>query len=111
MVPSEVEIEARLAELRRRRDALDREIADHLLYLELGRRLRRGAALTVVLAQRTRGSGVLVNAADPGVVGTRMAPYASRTPDQAAEHIAALAMLADDGPSGRFWHEGHEEEW
>ena len=37
---SEAEIEARLAELRRRRDALDREIADHVLYLELGRRLR-----------------------------------------------------------------------
>lgn len=43
MVPSEAEIEARLAELRRRREALDREIADHLLYLELGRRLRGGA--------------------------------------------------------------------
>lgn len=44
MVPSEAEIEARLAELRRRREAIDREIADHLLYLELGRRLRAGAA-------------------------------------------------------------------
>ncbi|WP_336491247.1 winged helix-turn-helix domain-containing protein [Methylobacterium nigriterrae] len=40
MVPSEAEIEARLAELRRQRDALDRSIADHVLYLELGRRLR-----------------------------------------------------------------------
>jgi hypothetical protein len=40
MVPSEAEIRARLADLRRRREALDREIADHLLYLELGRRLR-----------------------------------------------------------------------
>ena len=37
---SEAEIEARLADLRRRREALDREIADHVLYLELGRRLR-----------------------------------------------------------------------
>lgn len=37
---SEAEIEARLAELRRRREVLDREIADHVLYLELGRRLR-----------------------------------------------------------------------
>lgn len=44
MVPSEAEIEARLAELRRRREAIDREIADHLLYLELGRRLRAGTA-------------------------------------------------------------------
>lgn len=37
---SEAEIEARLAALRRQREALDREIADHVLYLELGRRLR-----------------------------------------------------------------------
>lgn len=40
MGPSEAEIETRLAGLRRQRDALDREIADHVLYLELGRRLR-----------------------------------------------------------------------
>jgi hypothetical protein len=37
---SDAEIEARLAVLRRQRDALDREIADLVLYLELGRRLR-----------------------------------------------------------------------
>ena len=41
---SESEIEARLALLRRQREALDREIADLVLYLELGRRL--GAAGT-----------------------------------------------------------------
>ncbi|GEP03655.1 HTH domain-containing protein [Methylobacterium oxalidis] len=40
MFPSEAEIEERLAALRRRREALDRLIADHALYLELGRRLR-----------------------------------------------------------------------
>ncbi|GJE41483.1 winged helix-turn-helix domain-containing protein [Methylobacterium soli] len=47
MFPSEAEIEARLAALRRRREALDREIADLTLYRELGRRLgepRLGAA-------------------------------------------------------------------
>lgn len=42
MFPNEAEIEAALAVLRRERDALDRQIADHALYLELGRRL--GAA-------------------------------------------------------------------
>nr|WP_137831836.1 hypothetical protein [Methylobacterium sp. L1A1] len=36
---SEAQAEARLADLRRRRDALEREIADLVLYLELGRRL------------------------------------------------------------------------
>ena len=39
MFPSEAEIEDRLAALRRRREALDREIADLTLYRELGRRL------------------------------------------------------------------------
>ncbi|MGU3537635.1 winged helix-turn-helix domain-containing protein [Methylobacterium sp. A54F] len=39
MGPSEAEIERRLAALRREREAIDRAIADHLLYLELGRRL------------------------------------------------------------------------
>jgi NAD(P)-dependent dehydrogenase (short-subunit alcohol dehydrogenase family) len=68
-------------------------------------------ALTVVLAARLRGSGVLVNAADPGVVATRMAPYASRTPEQAAEALARLALIPDDGPTGGFWHEGRPEPW
>lgn len=39
---SEHEVEERLAELRRQREALDREIADLVLYLELGRRLNAG---------------------------------------------------------------------
>ena len=41
---SEHEVEERLAALRRQRDALDREIADLVLYLELGRRLNAGIA-------------------------------------------------------------------
>jgi hypothetical protein len=39
MFLSEAEAEAALRDLRRRRDELDRAIADHQLYLELGRRL------------------------------------------------------------------------
>lgn len=68
-------------------------------------------ALTVVLADRLRGTNVKVNAADPGTVATRMAPYAARTPEQAAEHIADLALLPDDGPTGGFFHEGRPEPW
>lgn len=41
MGPSEQTIEARLSALRRRREAIDREIADLLLYLELGRQIGR----------------------------------------------------------------------
>lgn len=44
MFLSEAEAEAKLQDLRRRRDALDRLIADHLLYLELGRRLPEAPA-------------------------------------------------------------------
>jgi NAD(P)-dependent dehydrogenase (short-subunit alcohol dehydrogenase family) len=68
-------------------------------------------ALTVVLAERVRSTGVLVNAADPGTVATRMAPYAGRSAAEAAEHVAALALLPDDGPTGGFWHEGREAPW
>ena len=68
-------------------------------------------ALTVVLADRVRGTDVKVNAADPGVVGTRMAPYAGRRPEEAARHIGALAMLDGGGPNGGFFYEGRPEPW
>jgi NAD(P)-dependent dehydrogenase (short-subunit alcohol dehydrogenase family) len=68
-------------------------------------------ALTVVVAAQVQGTGVLVNAADPGVVSTRMAPYASTSPQDAARPIARLALLGDDGPTGRFWYRGREEPW
>ncbi|MCJ2035736.1 winged helix-turn-helix domain-containing protein [Methylobacterium sp. J-068] len=44
MLLSEAEAEAALRDLRRRRDALDRAIAEHQLYLELGRRLQGAEA-------------------------------------------------------------------
>ena len=87
---SEDEIEARLAGLRRQREALDREIADLVLYLELGRRLR-GA-----------GSGASIPHSipvpDPGVSGP---------PDRAARSVPGLPEVAlragpvasDSGPS------------
>jgi uncharacterized protein YjiS (DUF1127 family) len=43
MFLSEAEAEARLEELRRQRAALDRAIAEHELYLDLGRRLHPAA--------------------------------------------------------------------
>ncbi|WP_326691141.1 MULTISPECIES: SDR family NAD(P)-dependent oxidoreductase [unclassified Streptomyces] len=59
-------------------------------------------ALTVMLAQETEGTGVLVNAINPGLVRTRMRPDAPQTPREAAEHIVRAATLPDDGPSGVF---------
>ncbi|WP_331311755.1 hypothetical protein [Methylobacterium oryzae] len=44
MALSECEIATRLAALRRQREALDREIADLVLYQELGRRLAAGGS-------------------------------------------------------------------
>lgn len=83
---SEAEIEARLALLRRQREALDREIADLVLYLELGRRLAasRSAArpepVPVPETAPDRGSVLPASPADspppPGPVGpeTRSGP-------------------------------------
>ncbi len=95
MVPSEAEIEARLADLRRRREAIDREIADHLLYLELGRRLRAGAA-----------AGDMAGGSAGGLAGgSAGGPAADRVPvpgpeapgrAEAADAAAARDALARD---------------
>jgi NAD(P)-dependent dehydrogenase (short-subunit alcohol dehydrogenase family) len=68
-------------------------------------------ALTLVWAHRLSNVNVKVNAVDPGVVGTRMAPYASRKPEEAAAHIAWLAQLPEDGPTGGFFHDGEPQPW
>ncbi|MCX4820550.1 SDR family oxidoreductase [Streptomyces sp. NBC_01142] len=57
-------------------------------------------ALTVMLAKETEGTGVLVNAVNPGLVRTRMRPEAEQSPEVAAEAVAHAASLPDDGPSG-----------
>lgn len=58
--------------------------------------------LTTMLAQQTSGSGVLVNAVNPGMTRTRMMPHATREPQDAAVEIADVATLPDTGPSGAF---------
>jgi NAD(P)-dependent dehydrogenase (short-subunit alcohol dehydrogenase family) len=58
--------------------------------------------LTTMLAAQTRGTGVLVNAVNPGMTRTRMMPRAQREPEDAAVDIVYAATLPDDGPSGAF---------
>jgi len=69
-------------------------------------------AFTRILAHTYQGSGVLVNAADPGWVRTDMGgPSAPRSPREGADTIVWLATLADDGPTGGFFHDGQPIAW
>jgi NAD(P)-dependent dehydrogenase (short-subunit alcohol dehydrogenase family) len=57
--------------------------------------------LTRVLAAEVREYGILVNAASPGRVNTRMSyGETTRTAEEGAETAIWLATLPDDGPTG-----------
>ncbi|MEU4602861.1 SDR family oxidoreductase [Kribbella sp. NPDC023972] len=63
--------------------------------------------VTVMLANELRGTGILVNAADPGNCATDMGGWdAPRSPQQGAAVAVQLATLGIDGPTG----EVHAEE-
>ncbi|MEV0998879.1 SDR family NAD(P)-dependent oxidoreductase [Nonomuraea sp. NPDC050202] len=67
--------------------------------------------LTTMLATCTKGTGVLVNAVNPGQTRTRMVPTAERTPQEAAADIADAATLPDDGPTGVFLRGDRQVGW
>src|SRR5437762_4507543 len=68
-------------------------------------------AFTRILAATYKGSGVLVNAVDPGWVRTDMGgPSAPRSVQQGADTIVWLATLPDDGPTGGFFHDRRRSE-
>ncbi|HZX08138.1 SDR family NAD(P)-dependent oxidoreductase, partial [Kribbella sp.] len=68
--------------------------------------------VTVMLANELRGTGILVNAADPGNCATDMGGWtAARTPAQGAAVAVGLATLAADGPTGQVYAEEGRLPW
>jgi 3-oxoacyl-[acyl-carrier protein] reductase len=58
-------------------------------------------SLTQAMGKELRGTGVLVNALDPGWVRTEMAPEAPREPETVVPLAIRLASLPTRGPSGK----------
>jgi NAD(P)-dependent dehydrogenase (short-subunit alcohol dehydrogenase family) len=68
--------------------------------------------VTVMLANELRGTGILVNAADPGNCATDMGGWqAARTPAQGAAVAVRLATLEADGPTGQVQDEAGQLPW
>ena len=69
-------------------------------------------ALTRIVAVELDGTNIKVNASDPGWVRTAMGgEHASRSPEAGVETTVWLATLADDGPSGGFFHDRELIPW
>jgi NAD(P)-dependent dehydrogenase (short-subunit alcohol dehydrogenase family) len=69
-------------------------------------------SFTVHLAHELRDTKIKVNSAHPGWVKTDMGgPNAPMDPSEGGKTSAQLATLADDGPSGGFFHLGQPVPW
>ena len=69
-------------------------------------------AFTVHLAYELRDTRIKVNSAHPGWVKTEMGgPNATMEVSEGGKTSAQLATLADDGPSGGFFHLGQPLPW
>ncbi|GHJ45910.1 short-chain dehydrogenase [Catellatospora sp. TT07R-123] len=69
-------------------------------------------ALTCVLADEVAGDNILVNAASPGLIATRLAyGKAEHAPAEVVDTFTWLATLPDDGPRGQLFHERRPLPW
>ncbi|MEU3062634.1 SDR family oxidoreductase [Streptomyces subrutilus] len=69
-------------------------------------------AVTVQYARQFAGTGILVNAACPGLVATDFTGFhGPRTPEQGAATAIRLATLPDGGPTGSFFEDDGAIPW
>jgi len=70
-------------------------------------------ALTRVLSSELSKKGdIKVNSACPGWVKTRLGgPDAPLSVEEACKYLVPLALLSDDGPTGKFYRHGIEVPW
>jgi NAD(P)-dependent dehydrogenase (short-subunit alcohol dehydrogenase family) len=68
-------------------------------------------AVTVHYARQLAGTGILINAACPGLVATAFTGFQGRPAQQAAATAIRLATLPDGGPTGAFFNDDGVIPW